>query len=81
MSDAATTSQILMICITAAITGALSSIGTIAALKTHILYIKETLARHEREFARVHTRIDEADPACHFSPASGAHRNLVGGLD
>lgn len=78
MSDHSMTSQVTMMILTAAVTGALSSIGTIAALKTHILYIKETLSRHEREFSRLHARVDEADPACRFNP-KGPHR-ATGGM-
>ena len=39
--------------VTGVITGILSSFGTIAALKVHITYLRETLSRHDTRLTDV----------------------------
>jgi hypothetical protein len=43
---------------TIAATGASSAGMTIAALRVHILYLRETVHRHNRAIERAHERID-----------------------
>jgi len=68
MDDAGMASQFIMMVITAVITGGLSSIGTIAALRVHITYLGKTVDRHEEVIAHLHQRIDGLDPTCRFQP-------------
>lgn len=44
--------------IAAVATGLISSLGTVAALKVHITYLKENLERVDRSVQRAHGRID-----------------------
>lgn len=41
------------------ITGLVSSLGTVAALKVHISYLKESIAELKNTTLRAHQRIDE----------------------
>lgn len=52
------TADVAQIVLTAVLTGAVSTLGTVAALRVHILYIRETLVRHEDAIKRAHERID-----------------------
>lgn len=45
--------------ITAVVTGGTSSVATIAALRVHIQYLRETVTRLESAIQRAHERIDE----------------------
>lgn len=49
--------------IAAVVSGLVSSLGTIAALKVHITYLRETLERHEKAIQRAHDRLDEHEKA------------------
>lgn len=77
MDDPGMASQIVMMVITAVITGGLSSIGTIAALRVHITYLGKAVDRHEEVIAHIHQRIDSMDPACRY-PAQGQCSNGAG---
>lgn len=71
------TSEIVMMVITAVITGGLSSLGTIAALRVHITYLGKAVDRHEEVIAHIHQRIDGMDPACRYQ-APGQRSNGTG---
>jgi len=77
MDDPGMASQFIMMVITAVITGGLSSIGTIAALRVHITYLGKTVDRHEEIIAHIHQRIDGLDPACRYQ-APGSRSNGAG---
>jgi hypothetical protein len=51
-------SEIILILITAAVTGALSTAGTVIALRVHIGYLRDHIDKIETNLTRVHTRID-----------------------
>lgn len=51
--------DILQIIVTSVVTGLVSTLATVAALKTHILYLREHITRHEKTIERAHYRIDE----------------------
>ena len=53
------TDQLLTIIYTAIVTGGVSAIATVGALKVHINYLREGQERNERAIARAHKRIDE----------------------
>lgn len=60
--------KLLEVIITAIVTGAVSSVATIAGLRVHILYIRERLEDHRKRFemiensiARAHTRVDSIE--------------------
>lgn len=53
--------DVINIVITAVITGAISTLGTIAGLRVHITYLRETLDRHEKAIERAHNRITELE--------------------
>lgn len=64
--------KMLTVIITAVVTGAISAIGTVAALRVHILYIRERLTEHherfnkmERAIERAHERLDEMEHTRH----------------
>ena len=50
--------EMLTILMTAAITGALSTIGTVIALRVHIFYLRDHINRIEQNVNTVHKRID-----------------------
>ena len=50
--------DIIPIVLTSVVTGVLSTVGTVAALRIHIIYIRENLARNETAINRAHARID-----------------------
>ena len=50
--------NVLEIIFTAGVTGVISTMGTVVALRVHIFYIRETLNRHEEAIRRAHERID-----------------------
>lgn len=77
MDDPGMASQIVMMVITAVITGGLSSIGTIAALRVHITYLGKAVDRHEEVIAHIHQRIDSMDQACRYQ-APGSCNNGAG---
>lgn len=56
-----TTDQLVTVLLTAVITGGFSTITTVAALKVHINYLRESIARHEKAITRAHGRIDSID--------------------
>ena len=41
------------------LTGLVSTLGTVAALKVHITYLRESVAKLEKAVTRAHKRIDE----------------------
>jgi len=47
--------------ITAVVTGGFSAATTVIALKVHIVYLRESLARQEKAIERAHDRIDTID--------------------
>lgn len=47
--------------ITGVASGGLSAIATVAALKVHITWLRETVQRHERAIERAHQRIDRVE--------------------
>ena len=51
--------QALEIVLTAAVTGIVSTISTVIALRVHIVWIRETLKRHEKAIQRAHERADD----------------------
>lgn len=55
------TDTIVMVIITSVLTGGFSAISTVVALKVHIAYIRESLARHEAAIERAHTRLDSVE--------------------
>ena len=50
--------EIVIIIVTAAVTGALSTFGTVVALRVHVGYLRAHVEKIENELTRVHTRID-----------------------
>jgi hypothetical protein len=56
-----TTDQIVTVILTAIITGGFSTVTTVAALKVHINYLRESIARQEKAINRAHGRIDAYD--------------------
>jgi hypothetical protein len=50
--------EIMLVLVTAAITGALSTVGTVIALRVHIGYLRDHIDKIEANLTRVHTRID-----------------------
>ena len=56
-----TSEQIITMIVTAIITGGFSAITTVTALKVHINYLRESIARHEKAITRAHDRIDDLD--------------------
>jgi hypothetical protein len=50
--------QVMLILITAAVTGALSTAATVITLRVHIGYLREHIDKIESALARVHSRID-----------------------
>lgn len=55
------TQDIVSIIVTAVVTGGISTITTVGALKVHINYLRELLARQEKMIIRAHARIDDLD--------------------
>ena len=53
--------EITKIVITAACTGGISAFTTVAALRVHINYLRESLHRHEGLILRAHERIDNSE--------------------
>lgn len=53
------TDQLLTIVYTAIVTGGVSAIATVGALRVHINYLREGQTRNERAISRAHERIDE----------------------
>ncbi|MFV1873476.1 MAG: hypothetical protein ACMZ64_09170 [Oleiphilus sp.] len=51
----------IMVIITSILTGGFSAISTVMALKVHIAYIRESLARHEAAIERAHVRLDSVE--------------------
>lgn len=51
--------DVLVIVGTSVFTGLVSTLGTVAALRVHIMYLREHITRHETTIQRAHTRIDE----------------------
>ena len=47
--------------LTASITGSISTISTLSALKFHINYLREAIERHETAIIRAHDRIDNLE--------------------
>ena len=58
--------------VTGVVTGWASAQITIAKLSVHVEVLRETVQKHEREFVRVHQRIDD-DTACRFAPGPGSN--------
>jgi hypothetical protein len=56
-----TSDQIITMIVTAIITGGFSTVTTVTALKVHINYLRESIARHEQAITRAHNRIDHID--------------------
>jgi uncharacterized protein (DUF3084 family) len=50
--------EIIIAVIVAVVTGGVSAFGTVAALKVHITYLREHVARLDATTARAHVRID-----------------------
>jgi len=50
--------QIVMVILASIITGAISTIGTIAALRVHITYLKEMLKKTDEKGTRAHSRLN-----------------------
>ena len=57
------TEQLLLIFITALVTGGISSLVTVGALKVHIVYLREGLTRNENSINRAHDRITDIEKA------------------
>jgi len=53
--------DVFKIFLTAAITGSISTIATVSALKVHINYLREAIERHEAAIIRAHDRIDNLE--------------------
>lgn len=51
--------DVLVIVGTSVFTGLVSTLGTVAALRVHIIYLREHIGRHEKTIERAHSRIDE----------------------
>jgi len=51
-------SQLILIFVTALVTGGISALVTVGALKVHIVYLREGLGRNEKATMRAHERID-----------------------
>ncbi|NIB44733.1 hypothetical protein HBA55_34455 [Pseudomaricurvus alkylphenolicus] len=52
------TDQIISTILVSVATGVVSTTGTVIALKVHITYLREAIARHEAAITRAHARID-----------------------
>lgn len=50
--------DVLVIVGTSVFTGLVSALGTVAALRIHIVYLREHIERHEKTIERAHERID-----------------------
>lgn len=48
--------QVLLVLLTAIITGATSTMATVAALRVHIAYLRENLERHDRRITALERR-------------------------
>jgi len=59
------TYELITILLTAGITGAVSTLSTVAALRVHIRYIGDRLARHDDAIIRAHDRIDTLNAIIH----------------
>lgn len=55
--------EVIKIIITAVATGAISAFTTVSALRVHINYLRESLARNEIAIVRAHDRIDNIERA------------------
>lgn len=51
--------DIVQIILTAVVTGLVSSIGTVAALRVHVTYLREAIKRHDEELKDVNKRVNE----------------------
>lgn len=51
-------SLIITVLITGGITGIISTVTTVIALRVHLKYLIESIERHEKAIARAHDRID-----------------------
>ncbi|NIB44756.1 hypothetical protein HBA55_34570 [Pseudomaricurvus alkylphenolicus] len=53
--------QLVPVIIASAVTGGVSTFATVVALKVHINYLREAIARHEAAITRAHARIDSME--------------------
>ena len=51
--------DLIEIVITAAVTGVFSAVGTVAALRVHIIYLREAVGENKKAIERAHRRLDE----------------------
>lgn len=51
--------QVVSAIVTAVLSGAISAMSAVVALRVHVAWIKETLERHEKAISRAHARVDE----------------------
>lgn len=65
------TAEMLQALAVAGITGGISSGLTIAGLRVHIIYLRETLTRHESAISRAHSRIDQLTTELHIMQQTG----------
>ncbi len=56
--------EIATVVITAIVTGTASTIGTVAALKVHINYLRESISLHHQAITRAHMRLDDIEKRC-----------------
>ena len=56
--------QIIYALVTAVITGGVSALATVKALRVHIQYLRETIDRHELSLTRAHDRITKIESYC-----------------
>lgn len=51
--------QMVTAIVTAVLSGGVSAMSAVVALRVHVAWIKETLERHEKAISRAHARVDE----------------------
>ncbi len=56
-----TTEQLVTILLSAVVTGGFSGIITVAGVKVHIAYLKESVTRNEKATIRAHERVDRVE--------------------
>ena len=54
-------SDLLLAFAVAVVTGAVSTFGTVMALKIHIVYLRENINRIDESLNRAHARIDDME--------------------
>jgi hypothetical protein len=54
--------------VVAVVTGAVSTLATVTALRVHITYLRESIVRIDSSMTRAHARIDEVEHRANIPP-------------